>query len=110
MLGSNIGLDSLESQVNEILMRFKVQEFKDGLDTNGDYFGATRHFFHSKPYIEASDVFKIIKMLPKGKIFYHNEFWTGTLNANVNSRCCAAHARLDHGLQRLRRVQSDVLG
>lgn len=77
-LGSDLALDSLETQVNEILMAFKHQEYSDGLDTNGDYFGATRHFFHSKPYIESSNVFQIIKMLPKGAALHMHDFTVGS--------------------------------
>ncbi len=66
MLGGTLVFDDRETQVNSILMDFKVREFKEGLDSNGDYFAAARHFFHSKPLIEASNVFKIIKILPKG--------------------------------------------
>jgi len=65
-LGGNLIMDDREAEVNSILMDFKVREFTEGLDSNGDYFGAARHFFHSKSLIEASSVFKIIKILPKG--------------------------------------------
>jgi len=60
-------LDSLEGRANEILMKFKAQEFLEGLESNGDNFPAAQHYFHAKEAIEASNVFKIINILPKGK-------------------------------------------
>jgi len=50
-------------------MKFKNQEFKEGLATNGDNFPAAHHFFHAKDDIEASNVYKIISVLPKGMTY-----------------------------------------
>lgn len=61
--------DSRELLVNKILMTLKELEYQEGVDSNGKFFAAAQHFFHSKPMIENSNVFKIIKMLPKGKMF-----------------------------------------
>ena len=66
-LGSNQVLqDPRETRVNEILMEFKGREYKEGVDSNGAHFTTARHFFHMKELIEASNVFKIIRLLPKG--------------------------------------------
>jgi adenosine deaminase CECR1 len=58
-------------------MKYKRQEFIEGLDSNGAYFAAARHFFHSKPLIDASNVYQIIKMLPKGTALHMHDATVG---------------------------------
>lgn len=65
ILGSNINLTEKEEKVNQILMCYKQKEFDDGLK-NPDNFLARQHFFKVKAGIEKSEIFKIIKKLPKG--------------------------------------------
>jgi len=67
MLGGNTVLtDAREITVNDILMTFKQREYKEGLDSNGNFFASAKHIYHSKDQIEGSNVFQIIRMLPKG--------------------------------------------
>jgi len=67
MLGGSLSLDSKEMEVNSIIMDFKNREYDEGLSSNGQFFASTQHYFHSKKLMEASDVHKIIRMLPKGR-------------------------------------------
>lgn len=60
--------DTREILVNEILMKFKSREYSEGLDSNGAFFAGANHYFHSRDLIEGSNVFKIIRLLPKGII------------------------------------------
>lgn len=60
--------DDREILVNKIIMAVKEKEYQEGVDSNGKFFAASQHFFHSKDMIDKSIVFQIIKMLPKGKI------------------------------------------
>ena len=62
--GGKINLDDKERKVNTILMNMKHQEFKKGLD--GKPFLASMHFICAKPLIDASDVFDVLTMMPKG--------------------------------------------
>lgn len=68
-VGGNIVLNSKEDMVNNILMTKKRAEINNSL-YNGIPFPPNLHFFHARSLIEKSDVFQIIKMMPKGtKIF-----------------------------------------
>src|SRR5271156_2829464 len=74
MLGAQTTLETDdERQVNEILMKYKAQEYHEGIFEGGKYFGAGAHFFHAKRLIEASNIFKIIRTLPKGAALHVHE-------------------------------------
>ncbi|CAH1786916.1 unnamed protein product [Owenia fusiformis] len=62
--GGEIALSADESKVNQILMTFKIKEIEYGKQNN--LFPPAMHFFKAKPLIEKSDVFRIIKAMPKG--------------------------------------------
>ncbi|XP_017786887.1 PREDICTED: adenosine deaminase CECR1-like [Nicrophorus vespilloides] len=64
-IGSNLELSNLEKEANKILMEYKYREIDASFENPGN-FSPARHFFHSKPDIERSEIFKIIQMLPKG--------------------------------------------
>lgn len=63
-LGSSITLTAAESRANTILMAAKANEFDNCFDPL--CFPPARHFFSAKADIEASEVFRIIKQMPKG--------------------------------------------
>ncbi|XP_072033342.1 adenosine deaminase 2-like [Amphiura filiformis] len=63
-LGGKIVLTAKEQKVNETLMAMKEKEFQAGLDAKP--FSAAMHFMLAKPHIDKSEVFDIIKMMPKG--------------------------------------------
>ncbi|XP_070552254.1 adenosine deaminase 2-like [Ptychodera flava] len=57
-------LEGKEWAVNDVLMRFKGEDIAKGRNTS--VFPPATHFFLAKEDIEKSEVFKIIKMMPKG--------------------------------------------
>ncbi|XP_070546319.1 adenosine deaminase 2-like [Ptychodera flava] len=62
--GSQIQLEGKEWAVNDVLMSFKGKEIEKGVNTS--VYPPNMHFFQAKPLIEQSEVFKIIKLMPKG--------------------------------------------
>ena len=63
---SNIYLHPIFTfQVNQTLMAMKEAEYKAGIQQKP--FPPAMHFFHAKPLIDKSDVFDVIKMMPKGQ-------------------------------------------
>ena len=63
--GADISLTAAETKVNSILMKIKTKEIIQAKASND--FPPASHFFHAKNRIEKSDVFKIIKAMPKGQ-------------------------------------------
>jgi hypothetical protein len=63
-LGAKQKLNPEEERANAILMAAKWAEFDQCFDVA--CFPPSRHFFLAKPDIEASEVFNIIKRMPKG--------------------------------------------
>lgn len=64
ILGQSQVLTSEEQSVNEILMNFKMEELNAAF-SNLNYIPA-KSFFLAKEEMEASDVFKILRQMPKG--------------------------------------------
>lgn len=64
-LGGEIVLTSDEQKVNDNLMKAKTAEIDSSL-IGGKMFPLSKNFILSKPYIEASQVFKLITKMPKG--------------------------------------------
>ena len=65
--GGTTKLNKQESVVNEFLMEMKFEElyyYKSNND--GQHFPPANHFLKAKKDIEKSNIFKIIKMMPKG--------------------------------------------
>ncbi|XP_022108665.1 adenosine deaminase 2-like isoform X3 [Acanthaster planci] len=62
--GGNLSLSAKEFRVNEYLMTEKDKEYAAAL--HGAPFPPAQHFFQSKDWIEKSQVFQLIKLLPKG--------------------------------------------
>jgi len=65
-IGGNIKLSDSERQVNSILMKLKAKEL-DIARGNITSFPPALHFFRAKPLIDKSEVFKVIRSIPKGK-------------------------------------------
>ncbi|OWF44959.1 adenosine deaminase CECR1-like [Mizuhopecten yessoensis] len=65
-VGGSIQLSAREQQVNRILMAAKTKEINSSRTVNGPLFLPSIHFFHGKGLIEKSEVFRIIKAMPKG--------------------------------------------
>lgn len=68
-IGGHLVLDDSEIKVNSILMHWKNLELDEGFK-DPTKFWAAQHFFTSKPYIEQSKLFRIIRQLPKGGVLH----------------------------------------
>jgi len=64
--GGKIRLSDAECRVNNILMKLKAKEL-DIARTNITNFPPAVHFFRAKALIDKSEVFNIIRVMPKGK-------------------------------------------
>uniref|UniRef100_A0A336K4L9 Adenosine deaminase n=1 Tax=Culicoides sonorensis TaxID=179676 RepID=A0A336K4L9_CULSO len=72
MAGGHIHLSRKELVVDKILQKLKRDEIEKGYK-NHTQFTPALHFFKAKPLIERSEIFKIIKMMPKGSALHlHN--------------------------------------
>ena len=65
-IGGKMKLSDSERQVNSILMKLKAKEL-DIARENITSFPPALHFFRAKPLIDKSEVFKVIRSIPKGK-------------------------------------------
>jgi len=66
-LGGKIKLSDAEQQVNSILMKLKAKEL-DIARRNVTEFPPAVHFFRAKALIDKSEVFSMIRNMPKGKL------------------------------------------
>ncbi|KAJ2940164.1 hypothetical protein O0L34_g11729 [Tuta absoluta] len=64
-LGGNTTLSDKENDVNTCIMRHKFNELDYAFD-NPQYFNFSQHYFSYKDHIKNSNVYKIIKDMPKG--------------------------------------------
>lgn len=64
-VGGNIKLSDEENVANDILMQYKQRELDDFFQ-QPKYFNFSRHYFTYKDDIEKSEVYQIIKRMPKG--------------------------------------------
>ena len=65
-IGGKMKLSDEELRVNATLMKFKAKELDAGRRNITDFPPAV-HFFRAKALIDKSDVFKIIRNMPKGR-------------------------------------------
>ncbi|XP_032662640.1 adenosine deaminase 2-like [Odontomachus brunneus] len=68
-LGGDLELGPVEVKANQVLMAAKNREILNGFRT-GDSFLPARNFMEVIPEIEKSEVFKILRELPKGAILH----------------------------------------
>jgi len=66
-IGSKIKLTDKELRVNATLMKLKAKEL-EAARNNITNFPPAVHFFRAKPLIDNSDVFRIIRNMPKGTL------------------------------------------
>ena len=64
-LGSDVLLNEEEQQFNTILMDLKAEELERGFE-NPFNFTPARHFFDTMKSVESSQLFKLIRKMPKG--------------------------------------------
>ena len=68
-IGGHIVLTSDEQKIDAILLQAKQREINQSLD-NGMPFAVGNNFLLSRDQYEQSDVFKIIKKMPKGNVLH----------------------------------------
>lgn len=72
MTGGNVYLNPKEKQVDELIKNLKIKDIEKGIQDPINY-APGLHFFKAKPIIEQSEIFKIIKKMPKGAVLHmHN--------------------------------------
>lgn len=65
-IGHDVVLNANEQKVNAILMKYKQLEVNRSRVHNGEPFPPSVNFLVGKPLVEKSQVFQIIKSMPKG--------------------------------------------
>ncbi|XP_051886763.1 adenosine deaminase 2-A isoform X2 [Pristis pectinata] len=70
--GGNLLSTEKEIKVNDILMKIKIKEIAEGVETGK--FPPTMHFFRAKELIEQSTVFNILRKLPKGAALHLHDY------------------------------------
>jgi len=66
-IGGKMKLSDSERRVNDMLMKLKAKEFEIARK-NVTNFPPAVHFFRAKALIDKSEVFEMIRNLPKGKL------------------------------------------
>lgn len=77
MLGSDIELSDSEIKANDIIMDLKNKVLDDGFQEPGG-FNFSKHFFEYKDKIKNTELYKIIKAMPKGAVLHVHD--TGMLS------------------------------
>jgi predicted lysophospholipase L1 biosynthesis ABC-type transport system permease subunit len=68
-LGGSLTLDYMEQAANALLMEAKQREYDQALATLE--FPPAMHFFKAKPLMLQSEVYQIIRQMPKGLLIPH---------------------------------------
>lgn len=71
-LGADVILTPEEVQLNEILMEFKDEELTRGYE-NPFNFTPSRHFFDVLKSVESSQLFHLIRKMPKGAVLHAHD-------------------------------------
>ncbi|XP_011693439.1 PREDICTED: adenosine deaminase CECR1-like [Wasmannia auropunctata] len=82
-LGGELELSPIEARANQVLMRAKSREIYDGFIT-GNSFLPSRNFMEVIPKIEESEVFKILRDMPKGAVLHAHESAIASLEYRLN--------------------------
>ncbi|XP_061386159.1 adenosine deaminase 2-like [Musca vetustissima] len=96
--GGRLHLNSRESKVDEIFLKYKYDELARGFH-DSDRNPAAMHFFKAKPLIERSKVFHFLQQMPKGALLHTHT------SATVSSKWVVANIFRMPGL--LRCVKKD---
>ena len=81
-IGGKIKLSDAEVKVNDTLMKLKIKEL-DVARTNTTDFPPAVHFFRAKALIDKSEVFNVIRNIPKGKCTQYTMYTWLRTNASV---------------------------
>ncbi|KAJ8712738.1 hypothetical protein PYW08_008042 [Mythimna loreyi] len=77
MVGSAIKLSDSELKANEIIMKLKNDEIEHGF-IHPNQFNPSKHFFEYKDKVKKTELFQIIRSMPKGAILHAHD--TGLLS------------------------------
>uniref|UniRef100_A0A2K6PPB3 Adenosine deaminase 2 n=1 Tax=Rhinopithecus roxellana TaxID=61622 RepID=A0A2K6PPB3_RHIRO len=91
-LGGPLVLNTKEEQANERLMTLKIAEMKEAMKTL--IFPPSMHFFQAKHLIERSQVFKILRMMPKGAALHLHDTGIVTMDWLVRNVTYRPHCHI----------------
>uniref|UniRef100_A0A2K6DZT4 Adenosine deaminase 2 n=1 Tax=Macaca nemestrina TaxID=9545 RepID=A0A2K6DZT4_MACNE len=91
-LGGPLVLTTKEEQANERLMMLKIAEMKEAMKTL--IFPPSMHFFQAKHLIERSQVFNILKMMPKGAALHLHDTGIVTMDWLVRNVTYRPHCHI----------------
>lgn len=91
-LGGPLVLTTKEEQANERLMTLKIAEMKEAMKTL--IFPPSMHFFQAKHLIERSQVFNILRMMPKGAALHLHDTGIVTMDWLVRNVTYRPHCHI----------------
>uniref|UniRef100_A0A2K5JMA0 Adenosine deaminase 2 n=1 Tax=Colobus angolensis palliatus TaxID=336983 RepID=A0A2K5JMA0_COLAP len=91
-LGGPLVLNTKEEQANERLMTLKIAEMKEAMKTL--IFPPSMHFFQAKHLIERSQVFNILRMMPKGAALHLHDTGIVTMDWLVRNVTYRPHCHI----------------
>ncbi|KYN05424.1 Adenosine deaminase CECR1 [Cyphomyrmex costatus] len=83
-LGGDLELSPIESKANDVLMKAKCREIYDGFIT-GNSFLPSYNFMEVIPKIEKSEVFKILRDMPKGAVLHAHDSAMASFDYRFNN-------------------------
>ncbi|XP_035140609.1 adenosine deaminase 2 isoform X4 [Callithrix jacchus] len=91
-LGGQLVLNIKEERANEKLMTLKVTEMKEAMKTL--LFPPSMHFFRAKHLIDRSQVFNILRMMPKGAALHLHDIGIVTMDWLVRNVTYRPHCHI----------------
>ncbi|KAL4684820.1 hypothetical protein H8957_005817 [Semnopithecus entellus] len=91
-LGGPLVLNTKEEQANQRLMTLKIAEMKEAMETL--IFPPSMHFFQAKHLIERSQVFNILRMMPKGAALHLHDTGIVTMDWLVRNVTYRPHCHI----------------
>nr|XP_003828345.2 adenosine deaminase 2 isoform X1 [Pan paniscus] len=91
-LGGRLVLNTKEELANERLMTLKIAEMKEAMRTL--IFPPSMHFFQAKHLIERSQVFNILRMMPKGAALHLHDIGIVTMDWLVRNVTYRPHCHI----------------
>ncbi|KAL6263330.1 hypothetical protein P5V15_006127 [Pogonomyrmex californicus] len=89
-LGGELELNPIEARANQVLMTAKSREIHDGFIT-GNTFLPSHNFMEVIPQIEKSEVFKILRDMPKGAVLHAHESAIASLDYRLHNLTYREH-------------------
>ncbi|XP_004063024.2 adenosine deaminase 2 isoform X1 [Gorilla gorilla gorilla] len=91
-LGGRLVLNTKEELANERLMTLKIAEMKEAMRTL--IFPPSMHFFQAKHLIERSQVFNVLRMMPKGAALHLHDIGIVTMDWLVRNVTYRPHCHI----------------